>query len=220
MKLKFILPLYLALASATFCGRKITEEKEIAPPAKLTPTAIASNDKITGTLELDTVTNTVYADLWLKVSSHDFRYAHDYMPLQSKNGYKGIAFRYFDTVNNAPDNGKDTVQIHVVFNFINDMMWKLDEPVRIMSLDEESQTTFLKLKPYFLERMDYFKDEPCSSEGLFTFNDEWNTANPTNEVTTAKDDAMHEKSNRQKKQVKMIPKLTKDDGVLSLRLKK
>jgi hypothetical protein len=58
------------------------------------------------------------------------------------------------------------------------------------------------------------------SEGLFTFNDEWNTANPTNEVTTAKDDAMHEKSNRQKKQVKMIPKLTKDDGVLSLRLKK
>ena len=101
------------------------------------------------------------------------------------------------------------------------MMWKVDEPVRVMSLDEEDQTTFLNLKPYFLQRMDYFKDEPCSSESLLLFNGEWNTENPNNEVTTAmENNAMHEKSNRQKKQVKMIPKLTKDDGILSLRIKK
>jgi hypothetical protein len=223
MKLKFILPLYLALASATFCGRKITEEKEIASPAKLTPTAaIASTGKVTGTLELEPETNTIYADIWLKVSSHDFKFAHDYMPLQTDNGHKGIAFRYYDTVDNAPDNGKDTVQIHVVFNFINEMEWRVDDTIRVMSLDEDKKDNFEDLKPYFLKRMDFFGNEPCNYEQLLAFNGEWNSANPENQVTTAKEDAEEapEKSNKKKRQVKMTPKLTKDDGVLTLRLKR
>lgn len=223
MKLKFILPLYLALASATFCGRKITEEKEIAPPAKLTPTAaIASTGKITGTLELEPDTKTIYADLWLKVSSHDFKFAHDFMPLQTDKSYKGIAFRYYDTVDNAPDNGKDTVQIHVVFNFINDMDWQVDDTIRVMSLDEDQNITFKGLKPYFLSRMNFFENSPCNYEELLAFNSAWNSENPKNQVATAREEAdvMPEKSNKQKSRVKMMPKLTKDDGVLTLRLKK
>lgn len=224
MKLKFILPLYLALASATFCGRKITEEKDNTNTLlkEETTTAIASGGKISGTLELDTATNTVYADLWLKVSSHDFKFAHDFMPLQSEDNYKGIAFRYYDTVNNAPDNGKDTVQIHAVFNFPNDMMWKVNDPVRIMSLDEDQAETFRELKPYFLSRMDYFRNFPCTYTELLEFNTAWNIENPNNPVTTGKNEqeGQQPKAAPQKKQQKMIPRLTKDDGILSLKLKR
>lgn len=222
MKLKFILPLYFALASVTFCGRKITEEKDSnATLLKETP-AITTDSKISGVLELDTATNTIYADLWLKVSSHDFEFAHDFMPLQTRGNYKGIAFRYFDTVKNSPDNGKDTVRIHAVFNFPNDMKWTVDDKVRIMSLDEDQPETFVELKPYFLSRMEYFRNMPCSYEDLVVFNNSWNRDNPNNPVTTAKNQAQKQEKKvvPQKKQQKMIPRLTKDDGILSLKLRR
>lgn len=222
MKLKFILPLYLALATATFCGRKITNEKDtVNNITKDNSTVATSDDKITGTLELDNATNTIYADLWLKVSSHDFKFAHDFMPLETDDEFKGIAFRYYDTVNNAPDNGMDTVQIHAVFNFPNDMRWEVGDQVRVMSLDEDAEKTFADLKPYFLSRMSYFGDQPCSYMDLSAFNEQWNVDNPENPVETGTEEIPEQEKKAPKKKLKaMVPRLTKNDGILSLKLKR
>lgn len=227
MKLKFILPFYFVLASITFCSRKISDNRDTSLNIKTEiPTAVTTPGIISGTVELDTATNTVYADLWLQVSSTDFMYAHDFMPIQSDDSYKGIAFRYYDTLNNAPDNGKDTTQIHVVFNFINEHDWKVDDEIRIMSLDEDEQSTFEDLKPYFVKRMDYFGNNPCSYDELLAFNTEWNLENPKNSVTTSTDIPSENpgedpgQKRGQKRQTKSIPRLTKDDGILSLKLKR
>lgn len=222
MKLKFILPFYLALASITFCSRKISDGPD--PIAKIdpapTPASITVPSTITGDLELDEATNTIYADLWLEVSNSNYMYAHDFMTLESDNKYKGIAFRYYDTANNAPDSGRDSTRIHVVFNFTNENDWKLDDQVRVMSFNEETHSTFNNLRDYFIKRMDHFEENPCSHEALVEFNDEWNKSYPSNQVTTGM--VVSNSAPQQKKagRTKSIPRLTKDDGILTLRLKR
>lgn len=217
MKLKFILPFYFILASITFCSRKVSDDRDNQSlKQEQALTSVTTPAEISGTLELDTVTNTIYADLWLQVSNHNYRFAHDFMPLQSDGKFKGVAFRYYDTVNNAPDSGKDVAQMHAVFNFTNDNNWAVNDTVRVMTLDEETKSTFDALKPYFVKRMDHFMNTPCDYDKLVEFNNAWNTTNPANKITTGMGNPETEGTGTQR----FIPKLTKDDGILSLKLKR
>jgi hypothetical protein len=236
MKIKFLLPLYVVLASITFCSRKASDNKEekakiekvvtdssaAAAEAKAPVEAKAIlPDVITGTLELDTATNRVYADLLLNVPNTDFKYANSYMSLQTTPGnFKGLAFRYFDTVHNDPDNG-GTTQMHVVFNFANDKNWAVNDLIRVMSFDEDQQTVFQALKPYFEQRMSTFQNNPITAAQLSSFNATWNAAHTTNPVTTGpsvSSSAEPAKKGPDGKPVKMIfsPRLTRDDSILSL----
>jgi len=219
MKVKFLIPFYILLASITFCTRKMSDDKDTTPEDRQEQLITAKQDttapdKISGTLELDSVSNTVYADVWLNVSSPNFVSADDFMPMQSHDSYKGIALRYYDNVNNDPDNGKDTVRLHITFNFKNELNWRVNDTVRLMSLDEENKTAFHDLKPYFDQRMDHFKNQETNLNQLLAFNTAWNTNNPSNPVVTGKD------GGKKKPGSKLIPRLTKDDGILSLTLKR
>lgn len=223
MKIKFLLPFYLVLATITFCSRKVSDDKEainqkqetfIEAPANKNTIADPDN-KISGTLELDTATNTIYANLTMYVASSNFKYANNYMPLQTGN-YGGLALRYYDTVNNAPDNGPWNVPLTIQFTFPNTKNWQVNDNIRVMSLDEETQSVFTGLQPYFLARMAAFRDIPVTNPQLVNFNNQWNAGNPLNPVTTGTPNTKEGDT-----EVKgFIPRLTKDDTVLSLKLKR
>ena len=224
MKIKFLLPFYLVLATITFCSRKASDDKEAASlkqetaiettAADETTTADPDN-KINGTLELDTATNIIYADIIMYVSNSDFKYANNYMSLQS-GAYGGLALRYYDTVNNDPDNGPWTVPLTIQFSFPNTKNWKENDKIRVMSLNEEQQSVFTGLQPYFVARMAAFRDTPVTYPQLVSFNNQWNTNNPNNQVVTGSPTTKEDN-----KEVKgFIPRLTKDDTVLSLKRKR
>lgn len=223
MKIKFLLPFYLVLATITFCSRKASDDKEAAnqkpetfveAPAEKT-TAVDSDNKITGTLELDTATNTIYANLTMYVASSNFKYANNYIALQTGN-YGGLALRYYDNVNNAPDNGPWNVPLTIQFTFPNTKNWQVNDNIRVMSLNEETQSVFTSLQPYFLARMAAFRNTPITYSQLVTFNNQWNAGNPSNPVVTGTPNTKDDN-----KEIKgFIPRLTKDDTVLSLKLKR
>ena len=224
MKIKFLLPFYLVLATITFCSRKASDDKEAAnlkqetaveAPATDETTTTDLDNKISGTLELDTTTNTIYANLTMYVASSDFKYANNFMAMQAGN-YGGLAIRYYDTVNNAPDNGPWTVPLTIQFTFPNTKNWQVNDDIRVMSLNEETQSVFTGLQPYFLARMAAFGDIPVTYPQLVTFNNQWNASNPNNPVVTGTPTTKEDNT-----EVKgFIPRLTKDDTVLSLKLKR
>jgi len=212
MKLKFLIPFYIVLMSITFCSRKSSDEKEKSSkqPSALRAT---SADDMTGTVVLDTATNRIFADLWLNVSNADFKYANDFMQIQTTGNYKGITFRYFDTVNNKPDSGLDSIPMHVVFNFANNKNWRINDSIRLMSLNEEQNSTFVGLKPYFEKRIEHFQNNNVSFSDLVAFNNQWNEDNPKNPVVTATDSVQPSRI------LRFIPRLTKDGTIVSLKLK-
>ena len=223
MKIKFLLPFYLVLATITFCSRKASDDKEAATQKPETfveatadeAAAVDPDNKINGTLELDTITNTIYANITMYVASSDFKYANNFLALQAGN-YGGLALRYYDTVNNDPDNGPWTVPLTIQFNFPNTKNWQENDKIRVMSLNEEQQSVFTGLQPYFLARMAAFRDTPVTYPQLVTFNNQWNTNNPNNQVVTGSPTTKEDN-----KEVKgFIPRLTKDDTVLSLKFKR
>ncbi|RZJ62387.1 MAG: hypothetical protein EOO45_22550, partial [Flavobacterium sp.] len=151
MKLRYLIPFYILLASVTFCGRKIADDND----ANKAPKDVTTNPSlITGTLELDKKTDSIYADIWMRVPNADYK-SVDNMVLETGESFKGVSFMYYDSVNNAPDNGNDTIPMHVVFRFKNDKNWQVNDSIRVMSLNEEDQTTFRELKNYFELRMDF-----------------------------------------------------------------
>ncbi|MEL1243778.1 hypothetical protein AAEO56_05850 [Flavobacterium sp. DGU11] len=223
MKFRYLLPLYVLLIAVSFCCRKISSDKEEAAKNEkaITTEAMAAPETITGTLELDDATGMIYADLWIGVSSNDFKFPGDFMVLQTGSGYKGLSFRYYDAVHNTHNTGNDTIPLHVVFSFKNDKKWAVNDSIRVMSLDEDKESTFKGLQPYFSARMDYFKNMPASYTALLKFNDDWNKKYPDNPVTTGKGDAIPVKGDTEGTKKKLFtPRLTRDDSILSLKLKK
>lgn len=220
MKLKYLLPFYLLLASITFCSRTASDKKEKTMKAETATTEAAAtvSPGIAGTLELDTVTNIIHANLVMGVTNRDFKYSGNFMPLETPDGYKGISFMYFDTVKNIPDNGKPSAAMRIKFSFSNTGNWKINDSVRIMSLDEDEKATFEGLKPYFEQRMAAFKNAPISLEQLQAFNAAWNANNKDNPVTGPTEVSGPKK--RKPDQDVFIPRLTKDDIILSLKRKR
>ncbi|AWH83636.1 hypothetical protein HYN59_00230 [Flavobacterium album] len=213
------------LIAVSFCCRKISSDKEEAAKKEqekvIATPHMAAPETITGKLELDDATGIIYADLWIGVSSNDFKYPGDFNVLQTGAGYKGLSFRYYDAVNNTRDTGNDTIPLHVVFSFKNDKKWAVNDSIRVMSLDENKKSIYEGLQPYFSARMDYFKNVPASYAELLDFNDQWNAKHPDNPVTTGKGDAAQKNSNtKETKKNFFTPRLTRDDGILSLKLKK
>lgn len=224
MKLKYLIPFYALLLTITFCSRKASEKKEETAVPEKTETQKTlmspADSKVTGTLELDQATNTIYANITVMVSSADFKYANQYMALQTTTpgAYKGLVLRYYDTVNNAPDNGPATVPMTVQYSFPNTKNWRENDQIRVMTLNEDSPTIFTGLTPYFMLRMQSFQNTAITYPQLQSFNAAWNTANPNNQVVTGSNTS---EGNGTGKQVAgFIPRLTKDDGILSLKLKK
>lgn len=230
MKLRHLIPLYLVLGIITFYGRKVAEGKE---QAKKTQKEIAqiytqTNNhsfmeakNITGKIELDTTSNRLYADIWMDVASAEFKYAEDFMVLQTPDNYKGIVFQYFNNKNNEPDGGNPAVPMHIVFDCENTNSWKVDDTVRIMSLNEKEHTVFEGLKPYFEERMSKFKNKSTTLADLITFNDEWNRLHPNNHVNTVESINQHESDSTDNEGFRiMTPRLTKDGSMLSITRRK
>lgn len=221
MKLKYLLPFYALLLTITFCSRKASNDNdkasEPAPVADTEKQALvaATDSRITGTLELDTNTNMIYANITVMVANADFKYANSYMPLQTTTGgFKGLALRYYNIVNNSPDNGTGTTPMSVQYSFPNTKNWAVNDPIRVMTLNEETQSIFTGLTPYFLLRMQTFQNNAITYPQLQSFNASWNAANPSNPVVTGT-------QSTEKGQVKgFIPRLTKDDSILTLKLKK
>lgn len=217
MKLRYLLPFYLLLIAVSLCCRKISSEKENATKESVKEETVQAamapaEQPITGTLELDEATSMIYADLYINVPNEDFKFDDNFMPLQvSKDYYKGIAFRYHDAINNMKNDGNGTVPLHVQFNFKNDYKWVENDSVRVMSLNEEEESTFTGLKQYFEERMEHFKNSATTLSALMLFNEDWNTKHPENPVYPVgeKDSKKH-----------FTPRLTKDDSILLLKRKK
>ena len=230
MKLRYLLPLYLVLGIITYCGRKISDEKEqaekkqmeIAQVYKPTNTLFFMNTRnITGKIELDTTTNRLYADIWMNVSNAEFKYADDFLLLQTPENFKGIAFQYFNTVNNTPDTGLPSTPMNVVFECNNPNNWQVNDTIRIMSLNEKEHTVFEGLKPYFEERVKKFQNRPITLQELKDFNDEWNRLHPNNHVTTAEAPNEQENYSTGGEEYRiMTPRLTKDGSMLSITLKR
>lgn len=223
MKLRYLIPFYLMLGLVTFCTRKGSEEKqELVTDEKANVEAVAAS--ISGKLQLDTVSNRIYADITVYVSNNDFRYAEDFMAMQTTGNYKGIAFRYYDPVNNEPDNGNPTIPMRVAFDFDNKDNWRINDSVRVMSFNEEEHAVFTGLKTYFLERMSAFQNNPITYSQLVSFNQAWNANNRDNivEPSTEEDtDSISSgNNNRAVKSMAFLPRLSKDDGILSLTLKR
>lgn len=219
MKLRYLIPLYLLLGTVTFCSRKATKDEN--KETEITEETMQVPEGISGKLELDTTSNRIYADIWLTVDNTDFRYASNFLDIKTASGYKGIAFQYFNTVNNAPDSGRGTVPMHVVFDFNNGDNWQVNDTIRVMSLNEEDKTVFEGLKPYFVERMGYFRNDPSTLPELITFNNVWNSKNPTNPVYVPDSLQVAAKNHKSDGNISiMTPRITKDGGILSLTLKK
>lgn len=127
------------------------------------------------TLKLDVATQMLYADFTLKVASRDFDYAGiPLMPLETTSKYKGIAYRYIDTINGTTDS-VEIVDLQISFQVKNDFGWIVGDKVRIMGLNENTQNEFLGLRDYFLERLDEFQDLPSVLDDVLqAFNDGWN----------------------------------------------
>jgi hypothetical protein len=89
--------------------------------------------------------------------------------------------------------------------------WKIGNDIRVISLNEEDSATFVKLKPYFIKRMEDYGNTPISMKQLKIFDAAWNKDHqnqPDLQVRT-----------RTEKSAKLIdrsPKVTKDDNILSL----
>jgi len=218
MKLRYLLPFYALLVGISFCCRKISDEKEEAAKNEkqeaVKTMAATSAQPITGTLELDERSGTIYADLYINVPNADFKYDEDFMPLQTSEKFKGITFRYHDAVNNTRDDGNGSVPLHVTFNFKNTNKWVENDSVRVMSLDEDTEAAFTSLKPYFESRMDHFKNSVTTYSALVLFNEDWNKLNPDNKVNPGGS------ANSNTPQKNFTPRITRDDSILSLKVKK
>ncbi len=216
MKLRYLLPFYALLIAVSFCCRKISNEKEeveatkkeVAPQAAAAMTATAP---ITGSLELDEAKGTINADIYINVPSADFKFDEDFIALKTTDGYKGVTFRYHDTAKNTKDDGNGTLPLHVTFSFNNDFKWVENDSIRVMSLDEDEHNTFTGLKPYFEERMTKFKNAATTYAALVLFNEDWNAKYPNNPVYTAPEES---------KKQHFLPRITKDDSILLVKLKK
>lgn len=226
MKLRYLIPLYLVLGIITYCGRKVASEKELTKKNQKEiaqvyhPTnknSIMETRNMTGTIELDTTTNRLYADLWMDVTNDEFKFADDFMLLQTPDNYRGIVFRYFNTKDNAPDKGKPAVPMHIVFECENKSNWKIDETIRVMSLNEKEHAVFEGLKPYFEARINKFKNNTVTLAELIAFNEEWNRLNPKNHVTTAQSVSQQDNDSTDNQGYRvMTPRLTKDGSMLSI----
>ncbi len=212
MKLRYLLPFYALLLAVSLCCRKISSEKEeAAKKQETTVTATTTQTQpITGMLELDEATDSIHADLYINVPNANFKFDKDFMVMETDAKYKGISFRYHDSAKNSADDRNGTVPMNVKFTFKNENNWVANDSIRVMSLDEEDSETFHGLKPYFEERMDYFKNSVTTYSALLLFNEDWNTANPGNTVVPG------EKSTKKN----FLPRITRDDSILGLKLKK
>ncbi|MFP9112722.1 hypothetical protein ACLI1A_02195 [Flavobacterium sp. RHBU_3] len=126
------------------------------------------------TIKLNAATGKLYISVTLDVASANFRAVTPGKLFQSASGYKGIAYRYYDIVNNTADNGTG-YPMTVTFELDNTYKWKVGDSVRIMSLNEDTQTNFDNLSTYFTQRLEYLQDGVCTQEDLEEINFQWNS---------------------------------------------
>lgn len=215
MKLRYLLPFYLLLIAVSLCCRKISSDNEEKAKQEqqdetAKTTAATTSQAITGTLTLDEATGIIFANLTINVPNTDFKSDNDFMVLETASKYKGISFRYHDDVKNSDDDGNGTVPMQVSFSFKNDNSWAENDSIRVMSFNDEDHNIFTGLKPYFEQRMEHFKNSTTTYSALVLFNEEWNIANPNNPVVPG------DKATKRN----FLPRITRDDSILMLSLKK
>ena len=137
------------------------------------------NSEITGTLKLDEATNILYAEFDFPVASSHFIVEQNHRPeLFKEDGYFGLAFRYFDRINQTTDNN-EVFEMPVKLEFSNIYEWEDGNNVRIMAMNENEDNIFRNLRPYFEDRIAKFKnDRDITDEMLKTHNEGWNNRKP------------------------------------------
>lgn len=93
-------------------------------------------------------------------------------PLILKKNYNAVSFRYRNILGQKDNDEND--MLYIKFNFKNKYEWKEGDTVRIMGMNENSKKSFESLKPYFEERMNYFKNKDVFTMDLRAFNKTWN----------------------------------------------
>ncbi|GGB82032.1 hypothetical protein GCM10007424_22570 [Flavobacterium suaedae] len=194
---------------------------------------------IEGNLYLVNSDTDIQADMVLLASEKEYRYGgHNYVVEEfvGSNKYKGIVFNYYHSlISTRVDYGNPDESIHISFMLDNpSSSWKDGDRIRIMLLNEVDEHEFIKMKPYFQEYLREFKDrDNVSSEEFDAFNKKWNDNNQNYRVNyryninaiidkprlmsvfSISDDFVNVDDIKNK----LVPRYTKDGGVLTLKLK-
>ena len=146
--------------------------------------------------------------LKLNVKSDNFKFSGKYMLLKSGN-FKAIVVMYYN--DSLPDDRdiSDLPGVKININKIieNEFNWNENDTVRLMCLNEKDEVAFYGLEDFFMERLKKFGNtlqKPCVYDG---FNAKWNDAHKYNTVDYS----------RNKMKIDKKPRLTKDDGMLTLK---
>lgn len=147
----------------------------------------------------------IQADFILMTEDEAFEYANEYKIIESGN-YKGVVFMYKNR-NDAdnPDDEEEDSPINIRFKFIKPTGWAENQEVRIIAFNEKNVTDFAGLEDFFKLKLSTFKDQFACTEHNEALVEMWNHYNPGNTVNIKKNLGLKR------------PRITKDDGVLSIK---
>jgi hypothetical protein len=214
MKTPYYFLLAMALMAFTGCGDKNnTEQQNVQNSVSANNKTALTRDVINpplidGTLKFINGTNDIVVNLSVRVSDGGYKYGNAMFAFeQGTSKLRGIAFNYYHSANYKRCDAKpfnNTITISdTLTNIYN---WKEKDSVRIISLNEKDITEFLSLRPYFDAKLEKFKYKKDLSEARYSgHDDEWNSHNNSNQVNVCDYKGQH-----------FIPRVTKDDGVLSI----
>lgn len=206
MKTKFLPLAFMLILSFCFSCSKKKQTSSNTPQTVLEHHLSAGpNDK----LELDTKTQKIYATFYLKVKTSNFKQQGNpelfEIPIGSINAH-GLAYRYVDlSYPDNPDDGEN-VDMKVEFKFDNVENWEIGNKIKIMSLNEKSDSVFRFLRPYFKERLMNYPESEMTKQELINWNTSWNNRN---------EDRLDVNSYVKNKEI-FTPKLTKQDMIIKL----
>lgn len=152
----------------------------------------------------------IKVELELKVYSPDCVYANKFKIINDEtNMHTAIVFMYRHS--SDPDyidyEANKGFWMPISFTTANLHGWSSGKAVRLMCLNENSETEFDNLNIYFKAHLDEFKDVLYPSAVYDSFINAWNLGNPTRRVA----------SNNIPPNKIVKPRFTKDDGMLNLK---
>ncbi|KOS06542.1 hypothetical protein AM493_11230 [Flavobacterium akiainvivens] len=223
MKAPYFFLLAIALMFFTGCenknnvakqGDKIAEQQDTdqLPSPQVNCVIGTSFDSAANQNALKINGNKIYVDIKLTTGDSGFIYGGKHMVIE-EGGYKALAFMYHKEgttmqQRQVPDLGNIPTLTDIKFNFDKPASWGENDSIRVIALNETDSAIFDSLKGYFTLKLLMFKDKQACQKDYDALNDMWNYYNPHNPVITKGNQPQYEH---------FIPRVTKDDGVLSLK---